>query len=605
MKNFTHVLSKITTLSFLSTLMTLCVFLSLEVSGQAPAPAPTQVDWQVKGDGSQVFVKWVYKDVVTGSNQFIVEQKIDAGAFVQIGSAVPYTGAEDYSVTVTGLASGSTYTWRVKMQSDDGGVTLVSPYATSPALTVVLMSGTATLGEINKSNESLTFYLNDGVTGETAYRILLSENGGPFVYNRDVNPANNEIQVTIFGLNANTTYRVQAVAYNGSNELNSNEITIKTNRALPPQATSFVASSVCPEKANISFVFTDRSQFDRWTIVNQVTNQQVLGGTSTNSDQKTITGLTPNTTYTFLLYTFNETGSTPSALTFTTPVYQAPIGQTNITDFYDITTSSLTLAWTNGAEDNACLNRIRDENLIFLSIVERDGATREVALATFGSSTSYTIKDLKPKSTVTATLAASNTTFGFLGYGDRTVTGTTFGPPYDPTDFVGTAGKDVLGDNEIVLTWKDNAEDEVGTIIELGDGNGGFTQVAKIDKNKTTFYHKPVMDGVTYTYRIKAFNEYGDSDYTEVISVTPPVSTTAARIVVFPNPTVDLINLRVESANEGTISVINQANRRVLSKSVDFGNGDVSLDLSNFAPGAYQLIINTGDTSISKKIYKY
>jgi hypothetical protein len=613
MKNITYVLSKRTSFFALSLILTCGVFFGVHAAPishynfyvpPTPAPAPTQVNYQVKGNGSDVFVKWVYNDVVTGSNQFIVEQKIDGGAFTPIAT-VPYTGATDYDITVTGLLSGSTYTWRVKIESDDGGLTLESPYATSPALSVVLMSGTATITELNKSENSITINLIDGVTGETKYKIYLAEGGGTFVFNRDITMSNNEVPITIFGLKANTTYKVQAIAVNGSNENASNEISIKTNRAVPPIASSFVTTTRCPEKIGISFVFPDASQFDTWRIVDQATGQQLIGGTSSGSDQKTLNGLIPAKAYEFLLYATNETGESITSLKTGTPPYEAPLGATSITDFYGITTSDLTFAWANGLQDTECRNRIRDEYVIEAKIVERDGTEREATFGTFGTSTSFTISGLKPKSTVTAVIVAINNTTGFRTYGERSITGTTFGPPYDPTDFVGTAGKDVLGDNEIVLTWKDNAGDEWGTIIELGDGNAGFTQIAKIDKNKTMFYHKPVMDGVTYTYRIKAFNEYGDSDYTEVISVTPPVSTTAARIVAFPNPTVDLINLRVDSASEGTISVINQANRRVLSKSVNFGNGDVSLDLSNFAPGAYQLIINTGDTSISKKIYKY
>ncbi|MGK0139768.1 MAG: hypothetical protein ACI9DJ_003233 [Algoriphagus sp.] len=614
MKNFTSVTAKITSAAGLSFILTCGVFFGLHAAAPT-TPAPTQVDWQVKGDGSQVYVSWVYNDLITGSNEFVVEQKVEgsssplltavgAPAWTEIAT-VPYTGVTDYDITVSGLTSDSTYTWRVKLQSDDGGSTILSGYTESPAFVVSLMTGEATIGELNKSDNSITFYLKDGVSGETNYNILLSESGGPFLLNRQITMSNNEVPITLFGLKANTTYKVQAIAVNGSNENASNEISIKTNRAIPPIASSFVATTRCPEKIGISFVFPDASQFDSWRIVDQATGQQLIGGTSSGSDQKTITGLAAGKAYEFLLYATNETGESITSLKTGTPPYEAPLGATSITDFYGITTSDLTFAWANGLQDTECQNRIRDEYVIEAKIVERDGTEREATFGTFGTSTSFTISGLKPKSTVTAVIVAINNTNGFRTYGERSITGTTFGPPYDPTDFVGTAGKDVLGDNEIVLTWKDNAEDEMGAIIEQGDGNGGFTEIAKINKNENTFYVKPVMDGVTYTFRIKYFNQYGDSDYTEIISVTPPVSTTAARVVVFPNPTVDLINLRVDSAGEGTISLINDANRRVLRKMVNFGRGDVSLDLSKFAPGAYQLIIDTGDTSISKKIYKY
>ncbi len=83
MKNFTYVLSKRTSLLALSLILTCGVFLGLHAA-PTPAPAPTLVNYQVKGDGTQAFVKWVYNDVVTGSNQFIVEQQIGSGAFAPI-----------------------------------------------------------------------------------------------------------------------------------------------------------------------------------------------------------------------------------------------------------------------------------------------------------------------------------------------------------------------------------------------------------------------------------------------------------------------------------------------------------------------------------------
>ncbi|MFT6880783.1 MAG: hypothetical protein ACJARG_001716, partial [Arcticibacterium sp.] len=121
MKNFTSVTAKITSAAGLSFILICSVLFGLHA--QAPATAPTQVDWQVKGDGSQVYVKWVYNDLITGSNEFVVEQKVEgptsaaAPAWTEIAK-VPYTGVTDYDITVSGLTSGSTYTWRVKLQSD-------------------------------------------------------------------------------------------------------------------------------------------------------------------------------------------------------------------------------------------------------------------------------------------------------------------------------------------------------------------------------------------------------------------------------------------------------------------------------------------------------
>ncbi len=84
--------------------------------------------------------------------------------------------------------------------------------------------------------------------------------------------------------------------------------------------------------------------------------------------------------------------------------------------------------------------------------------------------------------------------------------------PVAPTTLIGEA----LSGLEIRLTWVDNASNEDGYRLERMDGDGYLT-VATLDPNVTTFTEDGLKKATEYTYRVKAFNTKGDSDFSNVM----------------------------------------------------------------------------------------
>jgi hypothetical protein len=103
----------------------------------------------------------------------------------------------------------------------------------------------------------------------------------------------------------------------------------------------------------------------------------------------------------------------------------------------------------------------------------------------------------------------------------------------------------VLG-AELTLSWTDNSNNETGFIIErvLGTGaNPAFTKVGEVGANVTTYVDKNLPNNTTYTYRVKAFNEGGQSapsnTATGTTVVAPPAApsnVTITKVVIPPNP---------------------------------------------------------------------
>lgn len=90
-------------------------------------------------------------------------------------------------------------------------------------------------------------------------------------------------------------------------------------------------------------------------------------------------------------------------------------------------------------------------------------------------------------------------------------------PPDAPSDL--SAVKD--GDDRIDLSWTDNSSDELGFKIERRPDTGDqYVQVGTVDADDTTYTDGGLLDGTTYHYRVRAFNEAADSDYTASAGAT-------------------------------------------------------------------------------------
>jgi len=70
------------------------------------------------------------------------------------------------------------------------------------------------------------------------------------------------------------------------------------------------------------------------------------------------------------------------------------------------------------------------------------------------------------------------------------------------------------------FTWQDNSDDETKFYIERKSGSGDWSLRYQTDANETTF-KEHVSWAVSYpSYRVYAYNGYGKSDYSNVVSIT-------------------------------------------------------------------------------------
>lgn len=76
--------------------------------------------------------------------------------------------------------------------------------------------------------------------------------------------------------------------------------------------------------------------------------------------------------------------------------------------------------------------------------------------------------------------------------------------------------------NSISLQWTDRATGEDGYKLERKEGNGSYSLISTLPLNSYSYQDATVTDGLSYSYRVRAFNDIAESNYSdEVVAVTP------------------------------------------------------------------------------------
>ena len=108
---------------------------------------------------------------------------------------------------------------------------------------------------------------------------------------------------------------------------------------------------------------------------------------------------------------------------------------------------------------------------------------------------------------------------------------TTLAPPAAPGNLAATA----MSPSRIDLSWTDNSTYEQGFKVERSTSGGPFTVITFVGANVTTWSNTSLVTGITYTYRVKAYEGPNDSVYSNTASATPlPAPAAPSNLVATP-----------------------------------------------------------------------
>jgi hypothetical protein len=94
---------------------------------------------------------------------------------------------------------------------------------------------------------------------------------------------------------------------------------------------------------------------------------------------------------------------------------------------------------------------------------------------------------------------------------------TTGGIPNAPSNLAATAS----GSSAINLSWTDNSTDETNFVLQRSlTSNSGFTTIATLPANTTTYMNSGLTGSTTYYYRVQATNAAGSSAWSNTANAT-------------------------------------------------------------------------------------
>ncbi len=256
--------------------------------------------------------------------------------------------------------------------------------------------------------------------------------------------------------------------------------------------------------------------------LNEFDNFVLIGTTTSNITTYTDTNLESNTIYYYLIRAYNNSGNsdysnTVSVTTQAPPAEapSAPIGlQANASS-----SSSISLNWNDKATNESgykierSLNEFSNFEQIAVLVTNAQAYIDDFGLQ---ASTAYFYR-----------IRAFNSA-GDSDYSD-TVSVTSQAPPaVVPSMPIGLQAT-ATSSSTISLNWNDQATNETGYKIErsLNEFND-YEQIAILGANaKAHIDNNGLIASMTYYYRVRAYNDAGNSNYTSTVSVTtqaPPVT---------------------------------------------------------------------------------
>jgi PKD repeat protein len=86
----------------------------------------------------------------------------------------------------------------------------------------------------------------------------------------------------------------------------------------------------------------------------------------------------------------------------------------------------------------------------------------------------------------------------------------------------------VVSSSQLNLAWSDQSDNENGFLIERSTNGTSFTQITAVSWGVTTFSDTGLSPGTTYNYRVQAFNDVGNSGYSNTANATTTAGVPAA-----------------------------------------------------------------------------
>jgi len=468
------------------------------VEYQSTPPVPTALSAHAVSS-TRINLSW--QDNSSNETSFEIERSLTSGSgFTAIATVV----ANSTSFVDEGLLPTSQYYYRLRAINALGSSAYSNEVNTA---TLAVPPATPTSFVATAIDQQIILNWIDAANNETGFRIERSFSSG-FGFTQVTVVPMNTTTFTDAGLSGDTQYFYRVAAVNsGGSSAYSNEASATTLPAPPITPSQLSATTISASEINLIWndVSTNELGFQVEQALTSGGEFVLIATIPSNTTQYRVQGLSPNSSYFFLVRAFNGAGASAYSAevnSTTLPLPPAPPIQLTANA---LSTTQISLVWLDQSDNETGFQLER-------SLTAESGF---VSVATISANDIlYQDSNLITETTYFYRIRAFNTG-GNSVFTEVTSATTQAGPPPAPTNL----GAVPTSTTQIYLTWTDASTNETGFQIERSSTSGsGFTLLFATNANTTSFTDSGLSPGNLYFYRVRAINALGQSNYTSEVS---------------------------------------------------------------------------------------
>ncbi|GEM_PF-3420218 len=505
---------------------------SCEEDQQAPKvpAAPTKLKATALSS-TEIRVTW--KDNSSNEDGFRVERALfDSLSYTTIGTVA----ANETLFSDISLAPMTRYAYRVFAFNGAGQSKTSSVTVGTTQRAPTIPNAPVQLRAIIVGNNSVCLTWQDNASNETGFKIERGLTGSNIFFGIDT-LAENSVSYEVTGLNTGTSYDFRVCTYNemGYSEYANIATAIPGTNRIPPLSPSDLTASAA-SATQVELAWTDNAYNETGYLVERAPTATGvfsivarLEGQSTSFHDRY---LQPTIAYSYRVRAYNSADSSSYSNTAeaTTPAGSGSPTAPNDFRAYVKSPTQVWLYWADNAtnEEGYIIERSpgATTNFTVIATVAANETTYRVGGLTPTTSYSFRVRAYTLVDSSAPTTALTRTTTYLSA------------KPVAPTNLnlIDTVA------TRIYLFWIDNSGNEEGYAIERAPvGTITYTPIDSVGVNIVSYVDRSVQQGTGYSYRVRAYNGMGTSNYSNIATGNTPVQTEMRFINGTSHPIVSLI----------------------------------------------------------------
>jgi titin len=438
---------------------------------------------------------------------FIVEKGISQDTFTPVATLT--TNSTVYSDTNIKLRK--KYYYRVYAYNDIGRSDYCNTLVVDTTPRIPIPPGKLKAEAI--SAKAVLLNWSDNSDNETGFKIIKKRKGTK-KYRLLCKLAPNTTSYEDTKVQPERTYLYRIVSFNDFGQPRYTPAVSITLPPLPPAAPRHVAVELlAPTKVKIRWQDMSRNEKGFKIQRKRLEDDMFVTIATLRANKKLYydTDLMPNTTYVYRILAYNKGGEgvSDTVSITTSQAIPEPPGRLKV---LDISSIAVSLTWDDNSVDEAGFQ-----------IERRKPHTKYRKLANIpANTTQYRDFGVLPNTVYFYRICAYNLA-GYSKYSNEVKVKTKDIPPFFPSELSAQ-----LKDTKVILCWEDNSVNEIGFKVERKEaGTPRFVEIANVDKNTTYYEDEDIELKKTYYYRVYAYNDIGNSHYSNQVEITipgPPVT---------------------------------------------------------------------------------